>query len=101
MACGWEQPVTDGRAWCHDGYDVGEFTDEHPRGIMYPRICPGYTTRLAPVLEVTWDRIHWSKGTLVIKLKGQPLDLELRMLEQLEIQSRVAEAWLIKNPKKS
>lgn len=100
MACGWEPPIEGAVAWCHEGYDVGELSEECPHGNMYPRTCVGYTSKLPPVLEITWDRVHWAKGTLKAKLKGEPLELELRMLELLETQSNDVETWLLKNPKK-
>lgn len=59
MACGWEQPVSHGIAWSPP---VGE----------RPTVCPGYTSRLPEVIEITRLRCHWKVGQLAIACHDGP-----------------------------
>lgn len=86
MACGYEPPAPPPMraiAWTHDGY-----------GGPQPSTCPGYTTRLPDVLEITRARYHWSKGNLAV-FAPAPTDALLIGIEQLDVEIHRVEDWMI------
>lgn len=90
MRCGYEPALVDLRlssTWCPDGFSGFE---ENTGGLA--STCPGYTTHLPEVVEVSW--LHWwlTKGQLRDKLGGAPSELVQSLVEALAAESSAAEA---------
>lgn len=62
--------------------------------------CPGYTTRLPEVIEVSRARLHWSKGAIMAFCRGQPRFALLAGIEILEGATNDRDRWAMNNPVK-
>jgi len=81
------------------GYEPGEATVEHPRGPSAPTVCPGYSTRLPEVIEVTRAYQHWKERTLRDRY-GAIHDHLWLSLEVLGAEVSACESWIMRNPRK-
>jgi hypothetical protein len=87
LACGFEPPATDARAWLppSSNGDVGFAGDPLTT-------CPGYTTNLPDVFEVLRARAHWSKGQLAM-FDPRPHEALLVAIEVLDNNVSQFERW--------
>lgn len=86
MGCGFELPIDGARPWSPVSLDAGhrgEYT-----------LCPGYTTKLPEVIEVTRARLHWSKGSLPVFCgKDEPTESLVLGIEILEGAANEVQSW--------
>lgn len=99
MGCAYEAPLPGALPWTPPdgpaGYDLGEPTEAHPRGVRAPTVCPGWTTRLPQIVEVTLARAHWDKGQLALFCGDDGVNDELlNAILILEGASNAVEHWL-------
>jgi hypothetical protein len=70
LGCGFEPHNEDARTWLPPaaGSRLGfgaELGEQALQDRSYElQTCPGYTTKLPPVIDVLRARVHWGKGTL-------------------------------------
>jgi hypothetical protein len=67
-----------------------------PRGVPCKvTVCPGYSTRLPEVIEVSRAYLHWDKGTMRERFAGaEPTPALLDGLELLQGSVRALESYL-------
>lgn len=61
--CGWEPAIAGARPWAPASWLERR---------LETTVCPGYSTSLPTVLEMTWAYPQWKEGTLTDFLGGQP-----------------------------
>jgi hypothetical protein len=75
LGCGYEPALDGARPWAPESW--------RERGLSLST-CPGYTTALPAVEEVTLAYPHWKAGYLTEALGAPPTDAALRCLTYLE-----------------
>jgi len=92
IRCGYVEPASDGSAWWPRGF----------RGFGSPPVgattCPGYTTSLPEVVEISRLHLHWSKGALRDRVR-RPTGHVLDMIEVLACEQSAVEWHEIKTAK--
>jgi hypothetical protein len=87
MRCGYLPVVEGAVAWCHSGI-------ERPKSdTPFPSVCPGFSTRLPEVVEISRLRAHWHNGALRDACEGPPTRLVLGGLELLESECNARDSW--------
>jgi len=82
LACGFESPTPDVVGWAPPFARLG-FAGMS-KDVYEPTTCPGYTTKLPMVIEVTRAR-HWaSKGELRSFVGGRPPEMLVDAVELLD-----------------
>lgn len=101
IRCGYEPalatpPIANPRdprassTWAPDGFSGFE-----GNAGGYASTCPGYTTALPEVREVSWLHLWWSKSQLRDKLGGRPTDLVQTLIETLAAETSAVEAHVM------
>ena len=90
MRCGYEAPLADLRlssTWRPDGFSG---FDDLPGGLA--STCPGYTTHLPEVREVSFLHLWFKNGQLRDKVGGPPSEIVQTLVELLSSENSAAEA---------
>lgn len=101
IRCGYEPalatpPIVNPRdprassTWAPDG-----FSGFDGNAGRYASTCPGYTTALPEVREVSWLHLWWSKSQLRDKLGARPTELVQTLIETLAAETSAVEAHVM------
>ena len=97
IRCGYVEPDPLGMAWWPNGFRGVQQPDRTYAG---PSVCPGYTTALPEVVEVSRFHLHWAKGALRDRTGGRPRPHVLDMLELLACEQSAVEMHEIETARK-